>query len=198
MTALDGGVVIWVPGQPCLVPYLPLARLLASALPSRGWFEEKKKKETELLRVQDNKSFRSLSLFSSFSLNQSASLLPLPLPLPSIAAQVRRRRLAVARRVVGLIAGGGGRVLHDHQAYGRLAGRRRCVVRGVLLGGVLASAVVQYAGDEKDQQQDDIAGYQDDEVEGDGVNLQVELHKTHDAASYLAPGQEKTRDNFTN
>lgn len=143
-----------------------------------------------MLRVQDYEPFRSLSLFSSFSLNQSASLLPFP--LPSVAAQVRRRRLAVARRVVGLVAGGGGRVLHDHQAYGRLAGRRRGVVRGVLLGGVLASAVVQYAGDEKDQQQDDIAGDQDDEVEGDGVNLQVELHKTHGAASYLEPVQEKT------
>lgn len=97
----------------------------------------------------------------------------------------------MARRVVGLIPGGGGRVLHDHQAYGRLAGRRWRVVRGVLLSGVLASAVVQYAGDEKDQQKDDITGYQDDEVECDGVNLQVELHKTHDAASYLEPGQEK-------
>lgn len=142
-----------------------------------------------MLRVQDLTT--SKSPFSSFSLNQSASLLPFP--LPSVAAQVRRRRLTVARRVVGFVTGGGGRVLHDHQAYGRLAWRRRCVVWGVLLGGVLASAVVQYAGDEKDQQQDDIAGHQDDEVEGDGVNLQVELHKTHDAASYLEPGQEKAR-----
>lgn len=183
--------MIWVPCQPFSVPYLRLVRLLASALPCRGWFEKKEEEEEELLRVQDYEPFRSLSLFSSFSLNQSASLLPFP--LPSVAAQVRRRRLAVARGVVGLVAGGGGRVLHDHQAYGRLAGRRRCVVRGVLLGGVLASAVVQYAGDEKDQQQDDIAGDQDDEVEGDGVNLQVELHKTHGAASYLEPVQEKTR-----
>lgn len=155
------------------------------------WKKKEKTKEKELLRVQDCKPFRWLSLFSSSSLNQSASLLPLP--LPSVAAQVGRRRLAVPRRVVGLVAGGGGRVLHDHQAYGRLAGRRRCVVRGVLLRGVLAPAVVQYAGDEKDQQQDDIAGNQDDEVESDGVNLQVELHKTHDAASYLEPVQESAR-----
>lgn len=163
---------------------------LSSAIQGMVW-KEKKEKGKELLRVQDCKPFRWLSLFSSSSLNQSASLLPLP--LPSVTAQVGRGRLAMTRCVVGLVAGGGGRVLHDHQAYGRLAGRRRCVVRRVLLRGVLAPAVVQYAGDEKDQQKDDIAGYQDDEVEGDRVNLQVELHKTHDAASYLEPVQEKAR-----
>lgn len=97
----------------------------------------------------------------------------------------------MARRVVGLIAGGGRRVLHDHQAYGRLARWRRCVVWGVLLGGVFAPAVIQDAGDEENQEQDDIAGHQDDEVEGDGVNLQIEFHKTHDAASYLDPIQHK-------
>lgn len=132
---------------------------------------------------------------SSSSSDQSTPLLPfplpLPLPLPSVPAQVWRRQLAVARRVVGLIAGGGGRVLHDHQAYGRLAGWRRRVVWGVLLGGVFAPAVIQDAGDEENQEQDDIAGHQDDEVEGDGVNLQVEFHKTHDAASYLDPSQHK-------
>jgi len=99
----------------------------------------------------------------------------------------------VARRVVGLVAGRGRRVLHDHQAYGRLAGRRRRVVGGVLLRGVFASAVVQDAGDEEDQEQDDIAGDQDDEVEGDGVNLQVEFHETHGAASYLARTQRGGR-----
>lgn len=97
----------------------------------------------------------------------------------------------MARFVVGLVPGGGGRVLHDHQAYGRLAGRRWRVVRGVLLGGVFATAVVQDAGDEEDEQQDNIAGDQDDEVQGDGVNLQVEFHKTHGAASYLGPDPEE-------
>lgn len=97
----------------------------------------------------------------------------------------------MARFVVGLVPGGGGRVLHDHQAYGRLAGWRWRVVRGVLLGGVFATAVVQDAGDEEDEQQDNIAGDQDDEVQGDGVNLQVEFHKTHGAASYLGPDPEE-------
>lgn len=97
----------------------------------------------------------------------------------------------MARFVVGLVPGGGGWVLHDHQAYGRLAGWRWRVVRGVLLGGVFATAVVQDAGDEEDEQQDNIAGDQDDEVQGDGVNLQVEFHKTHGAASYLGPDPEE-------
>lgn len=97
----------------------------------------------------------------------------------------------MARFVVGLVAGRGGRVLHDHQAYGRLAGRRRRAVRGVLLGGVFATAVVQDTGDEEHEEQDDIAGNQDDEVQGDGVNLQVEFHKSHGSASYLALDPEK-------
>lgn len=99
----------------------------------------------------------------------------------------------MASRVVGLVARRGGRVLHDHQAYGRLAGWRRRVVGGVLLGGVFAPAVVQDAGDEEDQEQDDIAGDQDYEVQGDGVNLQVEFHETHGAASYLARIQRGKR-----
>lgn len=126
---------------------------------------------------------------SSSSSDQSTPLLP----LSSVPAQVWRRQLAAARRVVGLVAGGGGRVLHDHQAYGRLAGRRRRVVGGVLLGGVFAPAVVQDAGDEEDQEQDDIAGDQDDEVQGDGVNLQVKFHETHGAASYLARIQTRRK-----
>lgn len=83
------------------------------------------------------------------------------------------------RHVVGLVPGGGRRVLHDHQADGRLAGLRRHVVGGILLGGVLSPAVVQDAGDEEDEEEDDVAGHQDDEVQGDGVDLQVELHETH-------------------
>lgn len=83
------------------------------------------------------------------------------------------------RHVVGLISGRGRRVLHDHQADGRLAGLRRHVVGGVLLGGVFAPAVVQDAGDEEDEEEDDVTGHQDDEVQGDGVDLQVKLHETH-------------------
>lgn len=53
------------------------------------------------------------------------------------------------------------------------------VVGRVLLGGVFAPAVVQDAGDEEDEEEDDVTGHQDDEVQGDGVDLQVELHETH-------------------
>lgn len=97
----------------------------------------------------------------------------------------------MSRRVVGLAAARGRRILHDDKAYGRLALRCRRAVGGVLLGGVFATAVVQDAGDEEDEEEDDIARHQDDEVEGDGVNLQVELHKTHGSASYLAPALER-------
>ena len=120
--------------------------------------------------------------------DQSAPLLA----LGSLAAQVRRLHLAVAsRRVVGLVSRRGRRVLHDDQADRRLAGRRRrrSVVGSVLLGGVFPPAVVQDAGNEEDKQQDDITGHQDDEVQGHRVNLQVEFHKTHGAASYLASDQ---------
>lgn len=81
--------------------------------------------------------------------------------------------------VVGLVTGRGRRVLHDHQADGWLAGLRRHIVGRVLLGGVFAPAVVEDAGDEEDEEEDDVTGHQDDEVQGDGVDLQVELHETH-------------------
>lgn len=100
--------------------------------------------------------------------------------LSSVPAQIWCWQLAVARcHVVGLVTGRGRRVLHDHQADGGLAGLRRHVVGRVLLGGVFAPAVVQDAGDEEDEEEDDVAGHQDDEVQGDGVDLQVELHETH-------------------
>lgn len=92
----------------------------------------------------------------------------------------------MSRCVVGLTAARGRRILHDYKAYGGLALWRRCVVRGVLLGGVFATAIIKDTGDKEHKEQYDIAGHQDDEVKGNGVNLQVEFHKTHDAASYLA------------
>lgn len=127
-----------------------------------------------------------LSLFCSdllspaqSSLDKSAPLFALPLsPVP---AQVRCGQLSMTG-AVGFIAARGRRVLHDDQADGRLAGRCRCVVRGILLGGVFAAAVVQDARDEEDQQQDDVAGHQNDEIQGDWINLQVELHEPHDGA----------------
>ena len=49
-----------------------------------------------------------------------------------------------------------GALLHHHQADGGLGiqGGLRCI----LLTGVLASAVIEHAGDEENQEQDDIAG----------------------------------------
>lgn len=73
--------------------------------------------------------------------------------------------------------------MHDH-LYGRGFGLGVGSVGGVLLGGVLPPAVVQDAGNEKDEKEDNVAGYQDDEVEGHRVNLQVEFHEPHgDAAA---------------
>ena len=49
-----------------------------------------------------------------------------------------------------------GSLLHHHQADGGLGiqGGLRCI----LLTGVLASAVIEHAGDEENQEQDDVAG----------------------------------------
>lgn len=71
---------------------------------------------------------------------------------------------------------GRGGALHDDQADGRLRGGR---VGGVLLGGVLSAAVVHDAGDQEDQQEHDIAGDEDAQVERDRVDLLVVLQKTH-------------------
>lgn len=101
--------------------------------------------------------------------------------------------LGLTLAALPLTARRGRRVLHDHQAYGRLAGWRRGHRGrgGILLGGVLPLAVVQDAGDEEDKEEDGVAGHQDDEVQGHGVNLQVEFHETHGDASYLAAAHGK-------
>jgi len=73
--------------------------------------------------------------------------------------------------------------LHHHQPDG---GRRGQGVRGVLLGGVFAPAVVHDARYQEDEEQDDVAGDEDAEVQGDGVDLLVVFQKAHGAR--LMPG----------
>lgn len=86
--------------------------------------------------------------------------------------------------------GVGGRVLHDHQPYG-------CGVdvgHGVgfvLFGGVFSLAVVEDAGDEEDQEENDIAGDKDDEVEGDRVDLHIVCDETHGCAVTGTGGLER-------
>lgn len=69
-----------------------------------------------------------------------------------------------------------GGALHHDQTDGGLG---RGWVGSVLLGGVFAAAVVHDAGDQEDQQQHDIAGDEDAQVECDRVDLLVVLQKTH-------------------
>lgn len=90
-------------------------------------------------------------------------------------------------RVRGLVVGGDhvGRVppchrsrraLHHHQPDGRLCGLR---VRGVLLGGIFAPAVVHDTRYQEHQEQDNVAGDEDAEVQSDRVDLLVVLQKAH-------------------
>lgn len=65
-------------------------------------------------------------------------------------------------------------VLRHHHSDGRLG--FQCALRRTFLTGIFASAVIQHAGDEEHQEQDDVACNKDDEVQGDRVDLQVELH----------------------
>ena len=66
-------------------------------------------------------------------------------------------------------------LLHHHQVDGGLGVQGG--LRSILLTGVLALAVIQHAGDEENQEQDDVARNQDDQVQGDRVNLQVKFHR---------------------
>lgn len=80
--------------------------------------------------------------------------------------------------------------LHHHQPDGRL-GRRR--VRGVLLGGIFAPAVVHDARYQEDQEQDDVAGDEDAEVQRDGVDLLVVFQKAH-GARFMLGGPEAPKN----
>ncbi len=88
------------------------------------------------------------------------------------------RRFVSGHRLVLVPPGIGGRILHDHQPDGSGVDVGHGV-GCVLLGGVLALAVIEDAGDEEDEEEDHIAGDQDDEVEGDRVYLQVVCDESH-------------------
>lgn len=88
------------------------------------------------------------------------------------------RRFISGHRLVLVPPGVGGRTLHDHQPDGSGVDVGHGVGR-VLLGGILALAVVEDAGDEEDEEEDDIAGDQDDEVEGDRVYFHIVGDEAH-------------------
>lgn len=96
-------------------------------------------------------------------------------------------------RVRGLMVGGdhvrsvppchwSWRALHHHQPDGRL---RRLWIWGVLLRGIFAPAVVHDTGYQENQEQDNVAGDEDAEVQSDGVDLLVVLQKAHGAVCML-------------
>lgn len=96
-------------------------------------------------------------------------------------------------RVRGLVVGGDhvGRVppchwswraLHHHQPDRRL---RWLWIRGVLLRGIFAPAVVHDTRYQEDQEQDNVAGDEDAEVQSDRVDLLVVLQKAHGAVCML-------------
>ncbi len=87
-------------------------------------------------------------------------------------------RFVSGHHLVLVPPGVGGRTLHDHQPDGSGVDVGHGV-GCVLLGGVLALAVIEDAGDEEDEEEDHIAGDQDDEVEGDRVYLQVVCDESH-------------------
>lgn len=74
------------------------------------------------------------------------------------------------------------RALHHHQPDGRLC---RLRIRGVLLRGIFAPAVVHNTWYQEDQEQDNIAGNEDAKVQSDGVDLLVVLQKAHGAVFML-------------
>lgn len=88
------------------------------------------------------------------------------------------RRFVSGHHLVLVPPGIGGRTLHDYQPD-RSGVDVRHGVGCVLFGGVLALAVIEDAGDEEDEEEDDIAGDQDDEVEGDWVYLHIVGDEAH-------------------
>lgn len=71
-------------------------------------------------------------------------------------------------------AGARGALLHHHQPDGGLAAGRD--LGSILLAGILPPAVVEHAGDQENQEQNHVASYQNDEIQGNRVNLQIKLH----------------------
>lgn len=107
--------------------------------------------------------------------------------------EVRMRRLVVGRDHVGRVPPTHRcwRALHHHQPDGRLS---RLRVRGVLLRGIFASAVVHDTRYQEDQEQDNVAGDEDAKVQSDGVDLLVVLQKAHGACFMLGgPGASQNQ-----
>lgn len=82
--------------------------------------------------------------------------------------------LALVRHSSGVVPAGG-RGLYDDQADGAVVGARDRV-GGVHSARVLALAVVHHAGDEEDEEQDDVAGDKDEEVQRYRVDLHLVQH----------------------
>lgn len=80
--------------------------------------------------------------------------------------------------------------LHHHQPDGRLS---RLRVRGVLLRGIFAPAVVHDTGYQEDQEQDNVAGDEDAKVQSDRINLLVVFQKAH-GACFMLGGPEACKN----
>lgn len=105
--------------------------------------------------------------------------------------EVRMRRLVVGRDHVGRVPPTWSwRALHHHQPDGRLS---RLRVRGVLLRGIFAPAVVHDTRYQEDQEQDNVAGDEDAKVQSDGVDLLVVLQKAH-GACFMLGGPEASQN----
>lgn len=83
-----------------------------------------------------------------------------------------------------------GGLLHYHQSDGGL-GRHR--VRRVLLGWILAPAVIHYTRYQENQKQDNIAGDKDAEVQSDRINLREVFLKAHGSCLILCGPQAKKK-----
>lgn len=71
-------------------------------------------------------------------------------------------------------AGVGGALLHHHQPDWRLGVCRD--LGSIFLARILPSAVIEHAGYQENQKQNNITSYQNDEIQGNGINLQIKLH----------------------
>lgn len=101
-----------------------------------------------------------------------------------LLSKVRVCRLVVGRDHVRLVPAShrSRRALHHHQPDGGLRG---LWLRGVLLGGIFAPAVVHDTGYQEDKQQDNVAGDKDAQVQSDRVDLLVVFQKAHGARFML-------------
>lgn len=165
-TSLSLTVQIWS----CVGPVLALSKQKRKEKKTkRGGVKRKyKKNQTNTKRV-----FTRVSLLSCPS-DHRALFLP----------KVRVRWLVVGCDHVGRLPPShrSRRALHHHQPDGRL---RRLWVRGVLLCGIFAPAVIHDTWYQEDQEQDNVAGNEDAKVQSDGVDLLVVLQKAHGAVFML-------------